>query len=81
FVLRLPPGWAPGEDTLARLLELAKAEGLGLVQALLEESPDGVVAARLERTAFLARAAIVVKPGEALEDAVDDVSGVVWVDG
>lgn len=81
FVLRLPPGWAPGEDTLARLLELAKDEGLGLISALLEESADGVVTARLERTASFARASIVVRQGEPVEDAVDDVSGVVWVDG
>jgi glycosyltransferase involved in cell wall biosynthesis len=81
YVLRLPGGWVPGEDSLARLLDLARAEGLGLVNVLLRESPDGVVAARLEHASAFARARIVVRPGEDLDDAVDDVSGVSWVEG
>ncbi|MBT2230102.1 glycosyltransferase family 2 protein [Nonomuraea sp. NEAU-A123] len=81
YVLRLPGGWVPGEDSLARLLDLARAEGLGLVNVLLHESPDGVVGARLERASAFARARIVVRPGEDLDDAVDDVSGVSWVEG
>ncbi|TDD09158.1 glycosyltransferase [Nonomuraea diastatica] len=81
FVLRLPPGWAPGEDTVAHLLDLARDEGLGLVNVLLRESADGVVAARLERTSAFARARIVAAPGEDLDDAVDTVSGVSWVEG
>ncbi|MBF8189901.1 glycosyltransferase [Nonomuraea sp. K274] len=81
FVLRLPPGWIPGEDTLARLLELARDEGLGLVNVLLGESPEGVVAARLERVSAFARARLVVAPGEDSDDAVDTVSGVSWVEG
>ncbi|TDE56863.1 glycosyltransferase [Nonomuraea mesophila] len=81
FVLRLPPGWAPGEDTVARLLDLAHDEGLGLVNVLLHESADGVVAARLERTSAFARARMVADPEEDLDDAVDTVSGVAWVDG
>ncbi|MEU8247516.1 glycosyltransferase [Nonomuraea sp. NPDC048916] len=80
FVLRLPPGWVPGEDTLARLLDLARDEGLGLVNVLLRESAEGVRAARLERAAAFARARIVLRPGECLDDAVDDVSGVSWVE-
>ena len=81
YVLRLPAGWVPGEDSLALLLDLARAEGLGLVNVLLRESPDGVVGARLERASAFARARIVVRPGEDLDDAVDDVSGVSWVEG
>ncbi|MER6942749.1 glycosyltransferase [Nonomuraea sp. NPDC000554] len=81
YVLRLPPGWAPGEDSLARLLDLARDEGLGLVNVLLDESEQGVVSARLERVSAFARAALVVRPGESLDDAVDDVSGVSWVEG
>ncbi|MDX3111289.1 glycosyltransferase [Nonomuraea angiospora] len=80
FVLRLPPGWVPGEDSLARLLDLARDEGLGLVNVLLHESSQGVVAARLERASAFARARIVVAPGEDLDDAVDSVSGVTWVE-
>ncbi|NUW36624.1 glycosyltransferase [Nonomuraea sp. SMC257] len=81
FVLRLPPGWSPGVDSLARLLDLCREEGLGLVSVLLEESPDGVVAARLERTAAFARARVVARPGEDLDDVVDEVAGVTWVEG
>ncbi|MFD0478501.1 hypothetical protein ACFQ0B_67680 [Nonomuraea thailandensis] len=81
FVLRLPAGWVPGEDSLARLLALARAEGLGLIQVLLAEAPGGTVTARLERASALARARLVARPGEPLDDAVDDVSGVRWVVG
>ncbi|MEO3868743.1 glycosyltransferase [Nonomuraea sp. B12E4] len=80
FVLRLPAGWVPGEDSVARLLNLAKNEGLGLIGVLLDESSEGVVAARLERVSSFARARLVARPGEDLDDAVDDVSGVRWVD-
>ncbi|SDG53666.1 Glycosyltransferase, GT2 family [Sinosporangium album] len=80
YRLRLPAGWVPGEDTLATLLELAGGEGYGLVCVLLDEDGDGVLAARLERTSSFARAALVREPGEPLDDAVDDVAGVVWVD-
>ncbi|MEV1172671.1 glycosyltransferase [Nonomuraea sp. NPDC049784] len=81
FVLRLPPGWIPGEDSLARLLDLARDEGLGLVNVLLRESSRGVVAARLERTSAFARAHLVAAPGEDFDDVVDAVSGVSWVEG
>ncbi|SEG58483.1 Glycosyltransferase, GT2 family [Nonomuraea solani] len=80
FVLRLPAGWIPGEDTLARLLDLARDEGLGLVNVLLHESSEGVVAARLERVSAFARARVVAAPGEDLDDVVDAVSGVSWVE-
>ncbi|GAA3411205.1 glycosyltransferase family 2 protein [Streptosporangium vulgare] len=40
YRLRLPAGWVPGEDTLARLLDLARDEGYGLVSVLLAEG-DG----------------------------------------
>ncbi|MFI9553278.1 glycosyltransferase [Nonomuraea endophytica] len=81
WILRLPAGWAPAEDGLARMLDLAAGEGLGLVNVLLSESPAGLVGARLERASAFARAAIVAGPGEDLDDAVDDVSGVTWVEG
>ncbi|MGI5283453.1 glycosyltransferase family 2 protein [Nonomuraea polychroma] len=81
FVLRLPAGWIPGEDSLARLLDLARDEGLGLVNVLLDESSQGVVAGRLERVSAFARARIVAEPGEDLDDVVDAVSGVSWVEG
>ncbi|WP_219464896.1 glycosyltransferase family 2 protein [Nonomuraea rhizosphaerae] len=83
YVFRLPTGWVPGEDSLARLLELARAEGLGLVNVLLEETAEGVRYARLERVSAFARARIVTdaSTAEELDDAVDDVSGVSWVEG
>ncbi|GGS95770.1 glycosyltransferase [Nonomuraea spiralis] len=87
FVLRLPPGWIPGEDTLAVLLDLARDEGLGLVAVLLGESSQGVVAARLERASAFARARMTVADlgdhGDSadLDDVVDAVSGVSWVEG
>ncbi|MEU8378200.1 glycosyltransferase [Streptosporangium sp. NPDC048865] len=93
YRLRLPAGWVPGEDTLARLVDLAGDEGYGLVSVLLAEGDDGatgptgagaeraVVRARLERAAAFARAAIVLEEGEDLDDAVDDTFGVIWVDG
>ncbi|WP_436759575.1 glycosyltransferase [Streptosporangium sp. V21-05] len=97
YRLRLPAGWVPGEDTLARLLDLARDEGYGLVSVLLSEGDAegdaaevvtggagqgrSVVRARLERAAAFARAAIVLEEGEDLDDAVDDTFGVIWVDG
>ncbi|MGV9776369.1 glycosyltransferase family 2 protein [Streptosporangium sp. NPDC003464] len=82
YRLRLPAGWVPGEDSLARLLDLAVEEGYGLVSVLLaEDSGEGVVAARLERTAAFARAAVVRRQDEDLDDAVEDTFGVLWVDG
>ncbi|MGW3350708.1 glycosyltransferase family 2 protein [Nonomuraea rubra] len=82
FVLHLPAGWAPAEDTLARLLDLARDDALGLVNVLLHETAsDGVVAARLERTSAFARARLVAADGEDLDDVVDEVSGVSWVEG
>ncbi|RBQ14816.1 glycosyltransferase family 2 protein [Spongiactinospora rosea] len=80
YRLRLPAGWVPGEESLARLLDVAAEQGYGLVNVLLEETADGVVAARLERSAAFARAAIVAEPGEDVDDAVDDTFGVLWVD-
>ncbi|GAA3120674.1 glycosyltransferase [Streptosporangium carneum] len=82
YRLRLPAGWTPGEDTLARLLDLATGEGYGLVSVLLAEDPErGVVTARLERAAAFARAAVVCEEGEALDDAVEDTFGTIWADG
>ncbi|GAA3175408.1 glycosyltransferase [Nonomuraea roseoviolacea] len=78
FLLRLPPGWAPGADTMARLVRLADADLLGLVCVALAESPRGVVAARLERTAAFARAA---RLNGADDDLVDEMFGSLWVSG
>ncbi|MFD0665720.1 hypothetical protein [Thermocatellispora tengchongensis] len=81
YHLRVPAGWVPGEDSVARLLDLAREQGYGLVNVLLAETAEGVTAARLERTAAFSRAVIVAGEGEDLDDAVEDVFGVLWVDG
>ncbi|WP_405145204.1 glycosyltransferase [Sphaerisporangium sp. NBC_01403] len=92
FRLRLPAGWVPGEDTLARLLDLAVDGGYGLVSVLLAETAEGVAEARLERRAAFARAALVTAPeppsrpyaetgAGRYDEAVDDVFGSLWIDG
>nr|BFE87124.1 hypothetical protein GCM10020093_097250 [Planobispora longispora] len=64
------------------LLDLAADGGYGLVSVLLAEGPGReVVTARLERTAAFARAAIVLRDGEDLDDAVEDTFGTLWADG
>ncbi|MEV0969767.1 glycosyltransferase [Microtetraspora glauca] len=148
FRLRVPAGWALGEDSLARLLDVMEERALGLVSVLLAEegigpvgggedggaesgtmdsgpadsatvNSGGVAVARLERTAAFSRAAFLVDPAqnaahaaaqdvmhdgahgaahripdvsavaesaeatsqEALDDAVADTFGAVWLDG
>jgi GT2 family glycosyltransferase len=77
YLLRLPTGWAPATETVARLAREMMKLDRGLSSVLL---PDGQVA-RLERTSAFARAGKVVAPGEELDDAVDAVSGTWWFDG
>ncbi|MFI6501079.1 glycosyltransferase [Nonomuraea typhae] len=81
FRLTLPPGWMPGHDTLRQLTEYLDEHDLGLLYIALAETPDGVVSARLERTAALARADLVAGPGEHPDDVIHEVFGVEWVDG
>ncbi|WP_203973482.1 glycosyltransferase family 2 protein [Planotetraspora silvatica] len=80
FVLRLPPGWVPGEDSVAALVEAAMTRSIGLVSVLLAETSDGVLAARLERTAAFARAEMVAGEDEDRDEVVDQVYGSMWVD-
>ncbi|GAA4595673.1 hypothetical protein GCM10023194_65780 [Planotetraspora phitsanulokensis] len=80
YVLRVPAGWVPGENSLSRMLELMVERDLGLMSVLLDETGDGLTVARLERTAAFARAEIVARDGENLDDAVTDVFGSMWVD-
>lgn len=74
-----PPGWVPGPDCLHRLIRLADSEGYGLVSLALAED-DGVVAARLERTAAFHRARM-IREERHLEDVVDATFGTQWLDG
>ncbi|WP_158088687.1 glycosyltransferase [Thermoactinospora rubra] len=78
YLLRLPTGWSLGADTLARLVRLAEADTLGLVSVALAETPEGVVTARLERTAAFARARF--HDGRP-DDVVDALFGSMWVSG
>lgn len=81
FRLLVPPGWTPGPDTVERLVAHLEEHDGGAVCVALEETPDGVIVARLDRTAALARAALVARPGEHPDDALDEVFGLEWVDG
>ncbi|WP_214321510.1 glycosyltransferase [Nonomuraea sediminis] len=78
FLLTLPSGWVLGADTLAKLVRQAERGTLGLVSAALTEQEAGVLAARLERTAAYARAALVEAP---TDDLVDELFGALWVSG
>ncbi|TDD15452.1 glycosyltransferase [Nonomuraea diastatica] len=78
FLLSVPTGWTLGADTLAALVRHADGEQLGLVSVALAEGEDGVVAARLERTAAFARAALFEG---AADDLVDEMFGSEWVSG
>ncbi len=80
FRLTLPAGFAPAPDTLERLVKEADRHAWGVVCLALAER-DTVVAARLERTAAVTRAARLRAPGEDLDDVIDEVFGVHWVDG
>ncbi|WP_214321508.1 glycosyltransferase family 2 protein [Nonomuraea sediminis] len=81
FRLLMPPGWVPGHDTLERLVAHLEEHDLGAVFVALDEGQGGVVVARLERTAALARVALVARPGERYDDVLDEVFGLEWVDG
>lgn len=78
FLLTLPSGWVLGADTLTKLVRHAERDLLGLVCVALAEEESEVVAARLERTAAFARAALF--PGGA-DDLVDEMFGSEWVSG
>ncbi|MEU4538403.1 glycosyltransferase [Streptosporangium sp. NPDC023825] len=84
FRLTFPAGWALGADSLAELVKLAEREEYGLLSAALDEGASGVRAARFERTAAFARAALVNDgpggdPGADLDDAVHEMFGSLWV--
>ncbi|MEU0564324.1 glycosyltransferase [Nonomuraea sp. NPDC005983] len=81
FRLLLPPGWVPGKDTVERLLAHLEDRDAGALCVALDETQDGVVVARLERTSALSRAALVARPGDRLDDLLDDLFGLEWLDG
>ncbi|MBP2705183.1 glycosyltransferase family 2 protein [Microbispora sp. RL4-1S] len=92
FRVICPPGWVLGADALKKLIGLAERDGLGLVSVALDETPAGVAALRLERTAAFARAALTGAHGDPEkhgdpgkhgdpEKAVDAMFGTMWVAG
>ncbi|NUR87002.1 MAG: glycosyltransferase [Nonomuraea sp.] len=81
FRLSLPPGWMPGEETVERLVGYLEEHDLGALLVALAETTEGVQVARLERTAALNRAALVMSPGDHLDDVLHEVFGVEWLDG
>ncbi|MEU8384471.1 glycosyltransferase family 2 protein, partial [Streptosporangium sp. NPDC048865] len=84
FRLTFPAGWALGAGSLAELVRLADSEEYGLLSAALDEGASGVRAARFERTAAFARAALVHDgpggvPEDGLDDLVHEMFGSLWV--
>ncbi|ETK33226.1 glycosyltransferase family 2 protein, partial [Microbispora sp. ATCC PTA-5024] len=79
FRLHCPPGWTPGRSTIGSLVKFADRQGLGVLSLALDERErDGVVHARLERTAAVARARWCAGPGDALDDLVHAMFGTLW---
>ncbi|MEU4829107.1 glycosyltransferase [Streptosporangium sp. NPDC023615] len=75
-----PAGWVPGAESLDMLTERAEKGGEGLLLVALDEDETGVLAARLERTAAVARALRVAREGEPLDDVIAELYGVTWLD-
>ncbi|GGL05710.1 glycosyltransferase family 2 protein [Planomonospora parontospora] len=80
FRFECPAGWVPAPDSLVRLVKFADDREAGLVSLVLDEREE-LTTARLERTAAVNRARLLVEPGDSLEEAVHQVSGTVWEDG
>ncbi|MDP4504774.1 glycosyltransferase [Nonomuraea turcica] len=81
FRLQLPAGWVASEDTLERLVAYMEEHDSGRLYIALEETAEGVTVARLDRTAALSRAALVVTGDDDEDDLIDALFGVEWVDG
>ncbi|SEG58549.1 Glycosyl transferase family 2 [Nonomuraea solani] len=81
FRLSVPPGWQPAKDTVERLVGHLEEHDGGTLCIALEETAQGVTVARLDRTSALSRAALVSAPDEPLDDLVDELFGLEWVDG
>jgi hypothetical protein len=81
FRLFVPAGWVPSADTVDRLTAHLEDHDTGTLCVALEETEQGVVAARLDRTAALSRAALVATPDDHLDDLIDALFGLEWVDG
>ncbi|MFC4011754.1 glycosyltransferase [Nonomuraea purpurea] len=81
FHLSVPPGWVPSQDTVERLVAHMEEHDAGGLLVALEENAQGVAVARLDRTAALARVALVATRDDDPDDLLDAVFGLEWVDG
>ncbi|MFI9588899.1 glycosyltransferase [Nonomuraea sp. NPDC052265] len=81
FRLSVPPGWTLSPGTLERLIAHLEEHDLGSLCLALDETEHGVVAARLDRTAALSRAALVATPDDHPDDLIDTLYGLEWADG
>ncbi|HEX4816421.1 MAG TPA: glycosyltransferase family A protein [Nonomuraea sp.] len=81
FRLWTPPGWVPAKDAVERLVAYMEERDLGSLRIALEETAEGVTAARLDRTAALARADLVAAPGDDRDDVIHELFGLEWLDG
>ncbi len=81
FRLTCPAGWTPSPDTVRRLVTEANANAWGLTCLALGETDDAVITARLERTAAVTRARHLRAAAEYLDDVIDEIFGVHWLDG
>lgn len=80
FRLTMPAGFSLAPDGLWELTDLADKMRVGKVN-LTVPGVEKAPAAVLERTAALARTALVRAPGESFDDALDEVWGLWWADG
>ncbi|GAA1291520.1 hypothetical protein Psi02_35950 [Planotetraspora silvatica] len=80
FRFHCPPGWVPSPQTLGSIVAFADRKALGVLSLALDER-EGVVSARLERTAAMNRARLLARPGEDLDDLVHETFGTLWEAG
>ncbi|GAA4581134.1 hypothetical protein GCM10023194_11460 [Planotetraspora phitsanulokensis] len=80
FRFHCPPGWVPSRKTLESILAFAERRGLGVLSLALDEQ-EGVVSARLERTAAVNRARRLALPGDDLDDLVHETFATLWEAG
>ncbi|MFG1702867.1 glycosyltransferase [Nonomuraea sp. M3C6] len=81
FRLSVPAGWVPSKDAVEHLVAHLEEHDLGTLCVALDETPQGVRVARLDRTAALSRAALVATQDDRLDDLIDSLFGLEWVDG
>jgi glycosyltransferase involved in cell wall biosynthesis len=79
YRFRCPAGWAPGPETLHRLIGLIERDGYGTVEITMPGA--GSATARFEQTRAYARAGLVRGAGEDVEVVVRELFGGHTIDG